>query len=101
MARSFFSRHEARDLLLDAGGGVVLELGVVLVEAGLRADRRREMEVDVGEELVGDEAEGLGGSVGGKTLGGRRGVSMRAPRRAAARGLQIIAAESLRHGVNQ
>ena len=27
------------------------------------------MEVDVGEELLGDEVEGLNGSVGGETLG--------------------------------
>ena len=58
------------DLLLDVRGGVVLELGVVLVEAGLGAGGGGEVEVDVGEVLVGDEAEGLDGAVGGEVLGG-------------------------------
>ena len=63
---------EGGDLLLDVGGGVVLELGVVLMQASLRADGGGEVEVDVGEELVGDEVEGLGCAVGGEALGGRR-----------------------------
>ena len=59
---------EGGDLFLDVGGGVVLELGVVLVEADGGADGGGEVEVDVGEVLVGDEVEGLEGAVGGDAL---------------------------------
>ena len=60
---------EGGDFFLDAGGGVVLELGVVLVQTILCADGWGEVEVDVGEVLVGEEAEGLDGTVGGEALG--------------------------------
>src|SRR5215469_8108407 len=43
------------------------------MEAGLRAVGRREAKKDVGEVLVGDEAEGLHGSVGGDVLRGSIG----------------------------
>ncbi len=71
---------EGFDLLLDGGGGVVFELGVVVVEAGGGGAGGGEAEVDVVEVLVGDDGEGLGGSVGGEALGWGAGVAMRAPR---------------------
>ena len=60
---------EGGDLFLNTGGRVVFELVVVLVESGLRACRGGEVEVDVGEELFGDDVEGLGCSIGGEALG--------------------------------
>ena len=48
---------ERGDLLLDAGGGVVFELVVVLVQAGAGAGGGGEVEVDVGEVLVGEEVK--------------------------------------------
>ena len=60
---------EGGDFFLDVGGGVVLELVVVLVEAVLGADGGGEVEVDFGEVLVGEEVEGLDGAVGGEVLG--------------------------------
>ncbi len=60
---------EGGDLFLDGGGGVVFELGVVLVEADGGAGGGGEVEVDVGEVLVGEEVEGLDGAVGGEVLG--------------------------------
>ena len=61
---------EGGDLFLDVRGGVVLELGVVLMEAGGGSGGGGEVEVDVGEVLVGEEVEGLEGAVGGEALGG-------------------------------
>ncbi len=61
---------EGGDLFLNAGGGVVLELGVVLMEARGGAVGGAEVEVDVGEVLVGEEVEGLDAAVGGEVLGG-------------------------------
>ena len=51
-------------MLLDVCGGVVFELRVVLVETGLGAYGGGEVEVDLGEVLVGEEVEGLDGAVG-------------------------------------
>ncbi len=61
---------ECGDLLLDVCGGVVFELGVVLVEAVGCPGGGREVEVDVGEVLVGEEVEGLDATVGGEALRG-------------------------------
>ncbi len=62
------------DVFLYGGGGVVLELRIVLMEAGLGAGGGGEAEKDVGEVLVGEGAEGLGAAIGGETLGGHGGI---------------------------
>ena len=61
---------EGGDFALDIGGGVVLELGVVLMETGAGAGGGGEVEVDVGEVLAGEEGEGLNAAVGREVLGG-------------------------------
>ena len=60
---------EGGDFFLDGGGGVVFELGVVLVVAYGGSGGGGVVEVDVGEVLVGEEGEGLDGSVGADALG--------------------------------
>ena len=56
-------------MLLQAGCGDVLELRVVLVQAGGGALRGIELEEDLLEVLVGEIVEGLGGAVGADALG--------------------------------
>ncbi len=58
------------NLLLHTGSRVVLKLRVVLVQTGLCTVGGSEMEEDVGEVLIRDEAEGLHCAIGGDPLGG-------------------------------
>ena len=57
------------DLLLHAGGGVVLKLRVVLMQTRGCTGRRRVLEVDLLEVLLGERVEGLPRAIGGGVLG--------------------------------
>ena len=57
--RSFLELMQRRDLARYLGGRVVLQLRVVLVQARRRAAGGGELEIYLGEELVGEGGKGL------------------------------------------